>query len=251
MLENKETDWWKAYFSDEWQRIFRYAKNETITADEADLVSYLLNNISAKTVLDAPAGEGRIALELAAQGFQMTGLEYNQNAVDVSKRLAKKANLGINFLQGDMRNMAFEQTFDAAICIFNSFGYFSETDNERYIASVSQALKKGGTFILEGHTLETLLPVFKSKDYWEFEDYTILEKRVFNYKTSRLESNWTVLHQEKKTTYKSSVRIYSYLELTNLMRKYDFHEFEAVDILGHNFEFGDDNMVLMAKKKRQ
>ena len=249
MIENNNSNWWKEYFSDEWQNIFRYAKNEATTAEEADLVSYLLSNANAKTVLDVPSGEGRIALDLAAQGFQMTGLEYNENAVKVAKQLAKKQDLAINFVQGDMRNMPFEQAFDAVICIFNSFGYFSEADNEKYIASVSRALKAGGIFILDGHTLETLLPVFKPKDYWKYGDYIILEERSFNYKTSRLESNWTVLHEDKKTTYRSSVRIYSYWELTNLLRKYNFHEFEEVDILGHDFEFGDDNMILIAKKQ--
>ena len=249
MLDKNNENWWKGYFSDEWQRIFRYVKNEKITADESDLVSYLLKNADVQTVLDAPSGEGRISLDLATQGFQMTGLEYNQNAVNTAKQLAKKKNLNINFLQGDMRNMPFEQKFDAAICIFNSFGYFSEADNEKYIAAVSRALKDGGIFILEGHTLETLLPIFKPKDYWQFENYVILEERVFNYTTSRLESNWTVLHEGQKTMYESSVRIYSYLELTNLMRKHKFAEFEALDMLGHHFEFGDDNMILVAKKQ--
>ena len=115
MLDKNNENWWKGYFSDEWQRIFRYVKNEKITADESDLVSYLLKNADVQTVLDAPSGEGRISLDLATQGFQMTGLEYNQNAVNTAKQLAKKKNLNINFLQGDMRNMPFEQKFDCLL----------------------------------------------------------------------------------------------------------------------------------------
>ena len=41
----------------------------------------------------------------------------------------------LNFLQGDMREMAFEETFDGVYCWSTSFGYFDDEKNLAVLAA--------------------------------------------------------------------------------------------------------------------
>ncbi len=55
----------------------------------------------------------------------------------------------LNFVQGDMREMTFEDTFDGIYCWNTTFGFFEEEKNAQVIQRVHKALKKGGQFVLE------------------------------------------------------------------------------------------------------
>ena len=55
----------------------------------------------------------------------------------------------LNFVQGDMREMTFEDTFDGVYCWNTSFGFFEEEKNAQVVQRVHKALKKGGQFMLE------------------------------------------------------------------------------------------------------
>jgi len=249
---NDNKEWWKAYFNDEWQYILRQVRSQQSTHDEATLIEAILQENNYQTVLDVPSGEGRIALQLAQLGYQVHGIEYNSNAVKYSQQQAAQQSLtNVTFEQGDMRTMQFSRQFDMVICMFNSFGYFNDNDNEQFIQSAATALKQGGTFIIDAHTLESLLPIFTPKEFWQYEDYTIFENRNFDYTTSRLKGHWTVIKNgEMARHYHSNVRIYGYKELTTLLQKYGFTQFEAFgNYYGEPFELGDDGMILLARKQ--
>lgn len=242
-------NWWIDYF-ESWTDIQPSIKTKETTTIEVDFIHQILEDCQCKTVLDVPCGEGRIAIELAKRGFETYGLEFNQKAIDIGLSNVKNTNLPVSLAQGDMRTMTFDKEFDSVICIFNSFGYFEEAENEQFIKQVSKALKVGGYFLMDTHVLETLLPVITPKASWQAGEYMIVEKRLFDYSCSRLKGRWVIMHDEKDPKiYESSVRIYSYLELTRLLKKYGFDNFEPYgDFDGKLFDMGDEGLLLLAQK---
>jgi len=252
-------DWWNNYFKQAWPNIVTWAKTEEDTFIEADFVAEILLHYMAETtmkplqILDIPCGSGRIALELAqrSEDYQFTGLDFSEKAIEEARKSAEEQGLSnVTFHIGDMRKLPFEQQFDAAICIFGSFGYFDDAGNEQFIAALSAVLKKGGLFILDTHVLETLLLHLTNKDYWEFgEDLVLLERRGFDYAESRLNSEWTSLQNGQKQISHSSVRIYAYRELIQLLNKYQLEVLDTFGTFtGEPFELGADNLLLICQK---
>lgn len=55
-----------------------------------------------KTALDVGCGTGPNSIFLAKQGFQVTGLDFVQTAIDIAKQKAVKENLPIKFSRADV-----------------------------------------------------------------------------------------------------------------------------------------------------
>ena len=125
-------------------------ENDTMTAKEVDLFSRIGSLKPEMKVLDLCCGQGRHSLELASKGFQsVTGFDYSQFLLDTAKkRLAEKratnsAFPDVTFVQGDARALPFDDsTFDAVLCLGNSFGYFtSPGDDRKVLREVARVVK--------------------------------------------------------------------------------------------------------------
>ncbi|MDR1643236.1 MAG: class I SAM-dependent methyltransferase [Clostridiales bacterium] len=68
-------------------------------------------------VLEIAPGPGYLAIELAKQGFTVTGIELSQDFVEIEKRNAKEAGISVDFRQGNASKLPLpSETFDFAIC---------------------------------------------------------------------------------------------------------------------------------------
>lgn len=244
-------DWWKKYFGEGWQQVQSYGHIPEEIAFQADFIASILTDHDCQKVVDVPCAYGRMTMPLAARGFDMIGLDYDPHILkEAAKRAAAADIAGIHWQQGDMRAMDFEGELDAVLCLFGSFGYFEDANNRRFLKSAHKALKPGGTFLLETHTMETLLPIFTPRNYWKLGNCVILEERNFNFEAARLEGTWTIIKEGEETNYDSSIRIYSYKELIQLLDTCGFEVLDTfADFDGMPFYFGADNLLLVLKKK--
>ncbi|MEZ4886239.1 MAG: class I SAM-dependent methyltransferase [Chitinophagales bacterium] len=245
-------NWWKDYFLDAWPKIQHFIKGEENTYLETNYIEGILEEKKYKHILDVPCGTGRIALELAERGYTTCGLDFNKKNIEEAQKSSVQKELPqqTEWICGDMREIPFKNTFDAAVCIFGSFGYFDDIDNRKFLQSVYDSLKPGGSFLLETHTLETMLPIFTHQDFWRFEDCWVLDERNFNIPESRIESTWTTIQDGgQQLQHKSSVRIYSYRELTTLLKSVGFKHFSAEGSFeAEEFELGAERLLLLAEK---
>lgn len=245
-------DWWIDYFAEVWEPMAHLIKRKPDTVHEADFIDHLMQEFAFTTLLDVPCGAGRIALEMARRGYEVCGADFNPLAIQKAQAKAQKIKKNQpQFVTADMRKLVLNKQFEMVVCIYNSFGYFTDAENEDFIASVSRSLLPGGYFLLEAHVLETLLPVFTPKEYWRYEDYILLEERTFDVEESRLKGNWTLIDKDgTRKNYTSSVRVYAYRELIALLSAHGFDTFEPMSsYYGDPFNFGDDIMLLLAKKQ--
>jgi SAM-dependent methyltransferase len=244
-------EWWRELFAaPAWQRVQLGWSTVEDTADEAQRVIEALGLSGGERVLDVPTGDGRIALELGAAGFPVVGVDLESAFVEAGRTAAEARGIeGVTLEVGDMRDLPFESEFDAAVCFWGSFGYFDDEGNLAQAASVCRALRPGGRYLIDIPTLETLYPRFTERSWFRVEDTVVLQERGLALGTSRVETEWTFLRDDgPPATHRTSVRLYSAHELTELLRAAGFSTFSLRDDDLHDFELGSPRLWVVASK---
>ncbi len=180
-------DWWRGWFDDlYWEIYSRYCTPQR-TAAEVEAVQALLDLKAGERVLDLACGYGRHAVPLARAGLEVTGFDLSEALLARARRAAAEAGVSVRWEQGDMRALPFEAQFEAALCLFNSLGYFADDrDHVRVLAGVARALVPGGRFLLEIPSRDGLLRRFRSRDWWEAEGIRVWERWAFDPWTSQI-----------------------------------------------------------------
>jgi ubiquinone/menaquinone biosynthesis C-methylase UbiE len=100
-----------------------------------------------RTLLDLACGTGRHAVEFAAMGIEVTGVDLNEELLAHARERAPK----IDFVAQDMCELDLgDARFDAVTCLFDSIGY--PQTSERVIAALAAAgrhLGAGGALAVE------------------------------------------------------------------------------------------------------
>ena len=173
--------WFEKWFSDKlYLDLYQHRDEE----DARWIINLLQRSIAVKTnarVLDIACGSGRHSIELARRGFDVTGFDLSEFLINEARKNLKNSgekNMKVKFLIRDMRDFNFRNTFDIAVNIFTSFGYFdNDKENFSVIENVSRSLKKGGYFVfdfLNKHFLEkNLKPLSRNK----IGNATVIQKR--------------------------------------------------------------------------
>jgi len=94
------------------------------------------------TALDVGCGEGQDSVFLAASGYDVTGLDFVENALIKARRLAEIQKLDVQFVPTDLRSWNWEQQFDLVLAV-NSLQFLGE-DTREILQSVIAATAPGG-----------------------------------------------------------------------------------------------------------
>ena len=248
---NNQHEWWQDFFSGPVLDFVNESRDLETTLDETYFIEETLSVNQGDSILDVPCGAGRISIELARRGYNVTGIDISAELLDLAKNKAKDINHDINWAEMDMRQLPWNNQFDGAVCFWSSFGYFSETDNINFINRVSRSLKQGSTFILDTPLIETRLPEMESQErvWWPVGDLLALEERTFDHETSRIESEWTFIKEGRIEKKILSQRLYTYLELINLLEKAGFGNHQAyASIYWEPFGLGSTWLYLATTK---
>lgn len=141
--------WWATEFGVPYVELYADLTTPEATRDEICFLSRLLERRSR--VLDVACGYGRHALGLTQAGHDVVGLDRSAELIALAGAHASRTGGGRPaFVVADCRQVPFERAFDAAICMFTSFGYFRcPQDNESVLASVARSLRTGGAFLID------------------------------------------------------------------------------------------------------
>jgi len=172
-------------------------------------------------ILDLCCGPGRYAVELAHRRYEVVGLDINDAYIGLARQLAAREGVQATFLTGDMREIPFENHFDAIINVGTSFGFFdSEGKNRRVIKGVARALKFRGVFLLEMGNRDYYLKHFTAKDWWRRKTgQVVLVQREFDYVQSRIDQITEVLDSGRVERWSLSWRAYTLAELVGILTR--------------------------------
>ncbi len=102
--------------------------------------------------LDVAMGKGRNALFLASQGFEVIGLERDEEAIHACMTEARRLGVRVDARQADLEDMEFcwieKSAYDVVVCFY----YLQRS----LIPHIDEALKPGGvllyeTFLIDQH----------------------------------------------------------------------------------------------------
>jgi ubiquinone/menaquinone biosynthesis C-methylase UbiE len=117
-----EVDWRKKFrsFSEaEWQRaydaVWKHHCNDCVEETDAAMILAALGE--SGSVLEVGCGMGTLAMKLAQAGFQVTGLDVSEVALEHAKQRASEAGLPIVWQKGFAENLPVaDKTFDYITC---------------------------------------------------------------------------------------------------------------------------------------
>jgi SAM-dependent methyltransferase len=191
---NKE--WYKEWFSNKYYLELYKHRDEREATDLINLIQRSINVEYGGKVLDVCCGSGRHSIEFAKRGFDVTGFDLSDFLIGQAKKmkseLAEK-NLKLKFLKKDMRKFDFGKSFDVAINIFSSFGYFErDEENFKVFKNVHLSLKKYGYFVFDFLNEKYLKNNLVKKDFTALNGMKVIQERRiendFVYKDIRIGS---------------------------------------------------------------
>jgi SAM-dependent methyltransferase len=203
-------DWWQTFFSDLAVEMWLRAPSEAQTRAEVEFLHVALRLYPGACVLDVPCGGGRHAIELAARGCQVTGVDISPEFLAVARKNAAQRQATVTWEEREMRDLPWEGAFDAAYCCGNSFGYLDDAGNLAFLRAVARALRPGGRFVLDsGAIAETILPAFKERTWYELGDILFLVNNHHQAAQSRLETECRFIRGGQTERRSFSQRIYA------------------------------------------
>ncbi len=125
------------------------------TEKEADFFEQAFKKycpFKVKRVFEPACGGGRLVVEMASRGYQVTGFDLSKAMLDFTQQQLRARKLKAKLFQGDMTKFKLPVVHDAAFCTFNSFRHLTTEEAARsQIQCVANSLRSGGLYFLGMH----------------------------------------------------------------------------------------------------
>lgn len=113
------------------------------------------------SVLDGGCGTGRVAIELAARGLDVIGVDLDQDMIAVAQRKATE----LTWVHADLSELDLTTRFDAVVLAGNVIPYVAADRRQAAVAACSRHLAPGGRLIA-GFQLGRGQPALRDYDLW-------------------------------------------------------------------------------------
>ncbi len=143
MLDTWFKDWFNSPY---YHQLYAHRDEEEAATFIDNLVAHLQPDVGAK-MLDVACGKGRHSMQLAAKGFDVTGIDLSRESI---AEALKSEDEHLHFFEHDMRLPFWINYFDVAFNFFTSFGYFkTQREHDNAIRSIATSIKPNGIFVMD------------------------------------------------------------------------------------------------------
>ena len=203
-------------------------------------------------ILEAGCGPGRIAVELALLGMNVTGVDLIKSELEAAAESAADENVKLNLVQADLRTFLSPNNFDCAVNVYTSFGYCDTMEEDcQILKNVYDSLKDGGCFILEGTSREIAVQYFTPGEWFDRAGKTVLTEFTVEGAWEGLRSRWILIDKNngERMDHTFVQRLYSAVELKRILQEIGF---KTVEIYGdydcNPYNETAKTMVIVARK---
>lgn len=226
---------------------------------EAPTVAQYVKDIAklspGSKVLDAGCGLGRIAVELAALGLDVTGVDIIQSELDAARDSAEAEGVELTLINQDLRTFHAKNQFDCAVNLYTSFGYCDTVEEDMQILrNIADSVKPDGTFIMECTSRETAILYWTPGEEFERAGYKVVTHFEVVGAWEGLKSQWTLYPLQKNQ--KQSVvdhtfiqRLYPATFLRNKLLEFGFSKADVYGDFDHSpYDEHARTMIIIGRK---
>ena len=155
-------DWFKDWFDSKYYHILYQNRDEKEADNFLSVLSKLEFFKKNFKIIDIACGKGRHSLFLSKLGFNVTGVDLSENSIKHAQQFETE---NLQFDVADMRKCYQKNTFNIALNLFTSFGYFEkEEDDIAAIKAMSENLKEEGILIIDFLNSDKVIPNLVQKE---------------------------------------------------------------------------------------
>jgi SAM-dependent methyltransferase len=241
MQSNWQVDFFRGVALELWRRVMSPEQTRT----EVEFLERVLRIAPGAQLLDVPCGNGRHALEFAARGYPMTGVDLSEEFIAEVRQASAKG----RWVLGDMCELPWVSEFDAAYCFGNSFGYLNRADAGRFLSAIAKALKRGGRFAVDtGMAAESILPGLLKTRWHKAGDIFMLSQNQYHPAEGRLDIEYTFIQGGSVETRPTSSYVFT---VAAMCRMHAEAGLKAVELLGSTagepFQLGSQRLILISE----
>jgi len=143
----KMKSWYRSWFdSPYYHLLYRNRDGREASAFIDQIIKYFQPDTAAH-FLDLACGQGRHSIQINQKGFTTTGVDLSEQNIDKAKA---HENRNLTFHVHDMRLPFRENSFDFALNLFTSFGYFTTSqENADVLNALHFNLKPKGKLLID------------------------------------------------------------------------------------------------------
>ena len=242
-------EWFEKWFDSPYYPVLYHQRDEKEADAFVDrLIDHLKLPADGKKLLDIACGRGRHARQLAAKGFDVTGIDLSPRAITSAQQHTAD---NLHFYLHDMRLPFWVNYFDYAFNFFTSIGYFrTERENYNAIRTIANAVKPGGIVVIDylnAHYTENHLEhaIEEELEGVKFFITKWFDETHFHKKIEIMDEDLI-----EPLVYTEQVAKYSLGDMTDMLA---FHDLQVQEVYGDYF-FGhydvkkSPRMIVLAKK---
>jgi len=203
------------------------------------------------SALDLCCGPGRHAIELVKKGIQVTGVDRTAFYLEKAREKAQHEGVEVEWVQSDMREFTRPESFDLALNMFTSFGYFeNDEDDLTVLAGMYRNLRADGVLIMDMIGKECIAANFQETSSVEEPDGTVfIERRKVQDGWGRIDNEWILIRKGKVSKFCFQLAIYSGVEIRDRLRRVGFRDVKLLgDLQGAPYGWGARRLVVVARK---
>jgi SAM-dependent methyltransferase len=229
--------------------LFDKARIDNASGEVDDMIA-LTGLRPGSRVLDLCCGIGRHSIRFAGRGFDVTGVDRTGEYIKIAKDSAKESGVKVRFVNDGMLHFRKDNFYDLVISYFSSFGYFENRDDDlKVLKNIAASLRDEGKFLIDIVGKEIIARNYQRKNWVEKEGFILLEERVVEKNWTGINTRWTIIKEGKRTDLNIFHRLYSAVELIDILRQGGFSEVKIYgDIKGRPYDADASRLVAVAIK---
>ena len=193
-------------------------------------------------VLDLGCGTGKMTLELARRGYDMTGIDYSPEMLDVARSASEEEGHDVLWLCQDMREFELYGTVDAAVCCLDCINHLEEREDlEACFSLIHNYLIPDGIFVFDINGRYKFENIYADNSYVMEEDGSVcVWQNSYNPKTRLCDFFITLFEEDDDGRYNrydelQTERMYTIRTMKKMLTECGFEFIGAYS----DFDFGE------------
>ncbi|MEU9717426.1 methyltransferase domain-containing protein [Streptomyces sp. NPDC047976] len=241
---------WDSLFGDDYDYFDLPDLTSELSGIEASSMVALGGFQPGSRLLDAPCGHGRHANLLASRGYRVVGVDRDERFLEMARDESAKMGVEVDYRHVDLREMSFEEEFDAAVSWYSSFGYFDDETDRDILRRYRRALRPGGRFLLDMHSPYRHIPSVLANhdmhvDVLRRGQDLAIDIQELDAEASRYYAEKITIRDGKVERARYSVRMFTAPEILEWFRTAGFSQARVMNETGGPFTVSSRRLVVL------